>query len=80
MALVKGLAAIVTGAATGIGRATALPSAAEGAQVVVSDSESKGDLETVSLIKKVARRFSSLQTFPNTPMFPRLCRPRLTTC
>jgi len=52
MALVKGLAAIVTGAATGIGRATALPSAAEGAQVVVSDSESKGDLEPVSLIKK----------------------------
>lgn len=52
MQLVKGLTAIVTGAAAGIGRTTALTLAAEGAQVVVSDIETKGGAETVALIKK----------------------------
>jgi NAD(P)-dependent dehydrogenase (short-subunit alcohol dehydrogenase family) len=52
MELVKGLTAIVTGAAAGIGRATALTFAAEGAQVVVSDVDKKGGAETVSLIEK----------------------------
>lgn len=48
----KNKVAIVTGAAAGIGRATALAFAEEGAQVVVSDvTEDKGN-ETVSLISQ----------------------------
>ena len=42
--------AIVTGAASGIGRATARAFAAEGARVVVSDVDADGGAETVRLI------------------------------
>ena len=42
---------LVTGAASGIGRATALSFAKEGSKVVVSDVSSEGGEETVSLIK-----------------------------
>jgi NAD(P)-dependent dehydrogenase (short-subunit alcohol dehydrogenase family) len=52
MGLVDGLTAVVTGAAAGIGRATAIRFAAEGAQVVVSDIDSTGAAETVSMIEK----------------------------
>lgn len=52
MGLVDGLTVIVTGAAAGIGRATALCFAAEGAQVVFSDISSDGGAETVTLIEK----------------------------
>lgn len=52
MGLVTGLTAVVTGGAAGIGRATCLTFAAEGAQVVVSDVDAKGGAETVSLIEK----------------------------
>ncbi len=43
--------ALVTGAASGIGRATALAFAHEGASVVVSDVAREGGLETVRLIE-----------------------------
>lgn len=52
MGLVDGLTVVITGAAAGIGRATALCFAAEGAQVVVSDVDSDGGTETVTLIEK----------------------------
>jgi NAD(P)-dependent dehydrogenase (short-subunit alcohol dehydrogenase family) len=44
--------AIITGAGAGIGRATALLFAKEGARVVVADLDPKGGAETVDLIKK----------------------------
>jgi 3-oxoacyl-[acyl-carrier protein] reductase len=44
--------AIITGAASGIGRATALLFAQEGAKVVVADVNDEGGKETVSLISK----------------------------
>lgn len=50
MGLVQGKVALVTGGAAGIGRATALKFAAEGARVVVSDVNTKGAEETVMLI------------------------------
>jgi NAD(P)-dependent dehydrogenase (short-subunit alcohol dehydrogenase family) len=46
-----GKVALVTGAAAGIGRATALAFAQAGARVVVSDIQATGGEETVSLIK-----------------------------
>ncbi len=44
--------AVVSGAASGIGRATALVAAKEGANVVVVDINDKGGSETVDIIKK----------------------------
>jgi len=49
----KGKFALVTGGASGIGRATALAFAREGARVVVADLASAGGKETVHLIKKM---------------------------
>jgi NAD(P)-dependent dehydrogenase (short-subunit alcohol dehydrogenase family) len=49
--LVAGKVALVTGAGSGIGRATALTFAREGAKVVVSDVTVEGGEETVRLIK-----------------------------
>jgi NAD(P)-dependent dehydrogenase (short-subunit alcohol dehydrogenase family) len=50
--MVSGKVAIVTGAGAGIGRATALKFAAEGAKVAVSDVNVEGGEETVDLIRK----------------------------
>lgn len=50
MGLVSGKVALVTGAGAGIGRATALKFAAEGARVVVSDVDAKGGEETARMI------------------------------
>lgn len=50
MGLVHGKTALVTGAAAGIGRATALKFASEGARVAVSDIDRDGGEETVRLI------------------------------
>lgn len=46
----SGKVAIVTGAARGIGRASAIAFANEGARVVVADVDARGGAETVSLI------------------------------
>jgi NAD(P)-dependent dehydrogenase (short-subunit alcohol dehydrogenase family) len=51
MKILENKVAIVTGAASGIGRAIAILYAAEGAKVVVSDLNEKGGNETVSMIK-----------------------------
>ena len=44
---------VITGAGSGIGRATALAFAAKGANVVVADIDENGGAETVSLIEKM---------------------------
>jgi NAD(P)-dependent dehydrogenase (short-subunit alcohol dehydrogenase family) len=49
--LLEGKIALVTGAASGIGRATSLVMAREGARVVVSDINAEGGEETLSAIK-----------------------------
>jgi NAD(P)-dependent dehydrogenase (short-subunit alcohol dehydrogenase family) len=48
----KGKVAIITGAASGIGRATAILFAQEGAKVVVIDFNDTGGSETVHIIKR----------------------------
>lgn len=50
MGMVSDKAALVTGAAAGIGRAAALKFAAEGANVVVSDVNAQGGEKTVAMI------------------------------
>lgn len=52
MAMVEGKVALVTGAGAGIGRATALKFAEEGAKVVVSDVDAEGGEETAAMIGK----------------------------
>lgn len=47
----RGKGALITGAASGIGRASALALAARGARVVVADIDEEGGAETVRLIK-----------------------------
>lgn len=49
----EGKVAIVTGAASGIGRSSALRYAQEGARVVVADVNTSGAQETVELVKAV---------------------------
>lgn len=52
MNILDGKVALVTGAASGIGRAIALAYAKEGARVVVSDTGAAGGEETVGLVKQ----------------------------
>ena len=52
MGLCAGKIALVTGAAQGIGRASALAFAREGAKVMVSDVNAAGGEETVKLISQ----------------------------
>jgi len=49
----EGKVAVITGAATGIGRATARLFAKEGAKVVIADIKDKESKETVEMIKEV---------------------------
>lgn len=52
MGRVDGKVALVTGAASGLGRATALRLAEEGARVMVTDWEDRGGAETLALIEE----------------------------
>jgi len=52
----EGKVAFITGAANGIGRATALAFAREGANVVVADVSEKGNQESVRLIESIGGR------------------------
>ncbi|PWW03957.1 NAD(P)-dependent dehydrogenase (short-subunit alcohol dehydrogenase family) [Hoeflea marina] len=56
MAMFSGKTALITGSGAGIGRATALKFAAEGANVVVSDIHAAGGEETVAMIHKAGGR------------------------
>lgn len=52
--MLDGKVAIVTGAASGIGRAIALAYARAGARVVVSDTDGNGGEQTVALVRQAA--------------------------
>jgi NAD(P)-dependent dehydrogenase (short-subunit alcohol dehydrogenase family) len=52
----EGKVAFVTGAANGIGRATALAFAREGASVTVADVSEQGNKETARMIEQLGRR------------------------
>ncbi|HEY7197012.1 MAG TPA: glucose 1-dehydrogenase [Gaiellaceae bacterium] len=52
MSLLEGKAAIVTGAASGIGRATAMAFADEGATLLLADVDEAGGAETVRLVEE----------------------------
>ena len=54
--------ALVTGGGSGIGRATALKFASEGASVVIGNRNEKAGLETVNLIEKAGGKASFYQT------------------
>src|SRR3954447_2882349 len=51
-----GKVAFITGAANGIGRATALAFAREGASVVVADVSEQGNQETARMIEALGQR------------------------
>lgn len=57
----KGKVAIITGAASGIGRETALLFAVHGASVVIADKDLDGARETLKLVKKSGENGIALQ-------------------
>ena len=50
--LLKNKSALITGAASGIGRATALVFAREGARVIVADMDEMGGADTVRMARE----------------------------
>jgi NAD(P)-dependent dehydrogenase (short-subunit alcohol dehydrogenase family) len=62
MASLEGKVAVVTGAAAGIGRASAQIFAREGASVVVADVDEEGGRETVAMIEAAGGRASFIRT------------------
>lgn len=58
----KDRVAVVTGGASGIGRATALEMAKQGMHVCLADVDEKGMAEVAELIRKVGRRAAALRT------------------
>jgi NAD(P)-dependent dehydrogenase (short-subunit alcohol dehydrogenase family) len=59
--MVEGKVALVTGAGSGIGRASALVFAREGARVIVSDLDVEGGAETLDAIRKAGGEASFIQ-------------------
>jgi NAD(P)-dependent dehydrogenase (short-subunit alcohol dehydrogenase family) len=62
MGALEGKVAVVTGAAMGIGRASALTFAREGARVVVADIDADGGSETVALVEQAGGEASFIRT------------------
>src|SRR5256885_394333 len=62
MGALEGKVAVVTGAAMGIGRASALVFAREGASVVVADIDEDGGHETVALVEQAGGQASFVRT------------------
>src|SRR5215831_3304935 len=58
---VEGKVALVTGGASGIGRATALTFAREGAKLVVADTNEEGGQQTVHMITENGREATFVQ-------------------
>jgi dihydroanticapsin dehydrogenase len=58
----EGKVAIITGAASGIGRATAILFAKEGAKIIIVDVNNNGGEETVKLIKKDGKQAVFIHT------------------
>ena len=64
---IAGKVALVTGAASGIGRATAVALAREGASVVVADIDAAGSAETVRLITSAGGKAAAISADVSTP-------------
>ena len=64
---IAGKVALVTGAASGIGRATALALAREGASVAVADLDATGGAETVALITAGGGKAAFVKADVSTP-------------
>ena len=58
----QGKTAVITGAGSGIGRATALRLAREGASIVVADWNEDGAKETVSLVEAAGGKAAAIET------------------
>lgn len=67
MALLNGKVAVVTGAASGIGRSIALVYAREGARVVVSDFNAEGGEETARMVREAGGEAMFVQTNVTDP-------------